>query len=69
VTPSGLLLLFLAAGRADRHNLDSSVLQSSRISDLVERAVTVAEHEGLAKTAESVVIALGIPFGTQEQKV
>jgi hypothetical protein len=36
---------------------------------LVERAVTVAQHEGLAKTAESVVISSGIPFRTQEQKV
>src|ERR1700726_3988548 len=42
---------------------------TSRISDLLERAVTVAGHEGLAKTAESVVIALGIPIGTQEQNV
>jgi hypothetical protein len=35
---------------------------------LVERAVTVAEHEGLAKTAERVVIASGIPIGTQKTK-
>jgi hypothetical protein len=43
-------------------------LQSSRISEKVKRAVTVALHEGLAKTAESGVISSGIPFGTQEQK-
>ena len=46
----------------------TSHLQSSHISDLVERAVTVAEHEGLAKTAERVVIASGIPNRDPETK-
>jgi pyruvate kinase len=36
----------------------------SSVSEMVERAVTVARHDGLAKTAESVVITAGIPFGT-----
>ena len=36
----------------------------SSVSEMVERAVTVAQHDGLAKTAESVVITAGIPFGT-----
>jgi pyruvate kinase len=31
---------------------------------MVERAVTVAHHDGLAKTAETIVITAGIPFGT-----
>ena len=36
----------------------------SSVSEMVERAVTVAQHDGLAKTAETVVITAGIPFGT-----
>ena len=35
----------------------------SSVSEMVERAVTVAQHDGLAKTAETVVITAGIPFG------
>ena len=34
------------------------------VSEMVERAVAVAQHDGLAKTAETVVITAGIPFGT-----
>jgi pyruvate kinase len=36
----------------------------SSVSEMVERAVTVAQYDGLAKIAESVVITAGIPFGT-----
>jgi pyruvate kinase len=36
----------------------------SSVSEMVERAVTVAQSDGLAKIAESVVITAGIPFGT-----
>jgi pyruvate kinase len=36
----------------------------SSVAEMVERAVTVARYGGLAKTAESVVITAGIPFGT-----
>ena len=36
----------------------------SSVSEMVERAVTVSQHDGLAKTAETVVITAGIPFGT-----
>src|SRR4051794_39585812 len=39
-----------------------------RRSISLELAVTVADHEGLAKTAERVVIASGIPIGTPETK-
>jgi pyruvate kinase len=31
---------------------------------MVERAVTAAQRDGFAETAESVVITAGIPFGT-----
>jgi pyruvate kinase len=36
----------------------------SSVSEMVERAVTVAQRDGFAKTADTVVITAGIPFGT-----